>query len=287
MRVKIYALRLLICLVASISSYALASTEPLKDAALGEHSAKTNTQANLDDGLDDGDEDIDDDSSGDPFYWYNRTVFGINQSLDAAILKPAAHVYMGLVPSRGRKSIGNFIQNLGEPISLLNHGFQQNTEGMKVTFLRFLINSVMGFFGFFDVAKEVGYDVQKQGFMDTLAKAGLGTGPYLVIPVVGPSNLRDSFGLALDWIYDPVGHIIKNQHKNLPYYYFGLRAIHTRASYNEIIESLDKSVDPYARYRIMYSEYRRGQNANIEDYEAPMPEASIHQPTPKPHHEVQ
>lgn len=280
MRVVLFALGLIGCLIASEASFVHASaSKPVK--------AKEAAHIMADDDLDDNDEDIDDATPQDPFYSYNRVIFGINQSLDAAILKPAAHVYMGLVPAKGRQSIGNFIQNLGEPVSLLNHGFQKNVGGMKVTLVRFLVNSIMGFFGLFDVAKEIGYDLNKQGFMDTLAKAGLGTGPYVVLPLLGPSNMRDAFGLAVDWLYDPVGYIMKNQNKNLPYYYLGVRVVHTRAAANEIIESLDNSVDPYARYRIMYSEYRRGQNANIEDYEAPMPEEAIHLPSHKPHSENQ
>lgn len=231
----------------------------------------------------DNDEEIEDSTPTDPLFYLNRTIFGINQSLDAAILKPVATLYMGLMPAKGRKSISNFIQNLGEPISFMNHGFQKNADAMKITVMRFMINSIMGFFGFFDVAHEIGYEAQKQGFMDTLSKAGLGPGPYLVLPLLGPSNFRDAFGLCVDWIYDPVGYIMRRQNKNLPYYYLGLRIIDTRSNYNDLVESLNKSVDPYARYRIMYSEYRRGQNANIEEYDSPIPEATTHVPTQKPH----
>lgn len=220
----------------------------------------------------DNEEEIDEGLPNDPLEPLNRVIFGINQSFDAAILRPVTHAYIGLIPAKGRKAVGNFLQNLTEPISLLNHGFQQNGNGMKVTVVRFFLNTFMGFFGLFDVAKECGYDVQKQGFMDTLAKAGLGPGPYLVLPLFGPSNFRDAAGLAADWVYDPVYYVLKNQNKNLPYFHLGMKAVDLRASVNDLVDSMNKSVDPYARYRLLYSEYRRGQNANVEEYDAPVPD---------------
>ncbi|USO01349.1 MAG: VacJ family lipoprotein [Alphaproteobacteria bacterium] len=227
--------------------------------------------------IDDEDDENDemDDEIDDPFEFVNRLTFGVNQSLDAIVLKPAAHVYQGLIPQGARNAVSNFIENVGEPVSVLNHFFQQNSAGIGASVKRLFINTFMGFFGFFDVASEIGIKSKKQRFMDTLSKADLGPGPYFVLPILGPSNLRDSFGLAVDWLTDPFGWMVADRGTDHTTAWMGTRILDARTKLMNLIDAMNKSPDPYARYRFMYNEFRRSANADTSTYEAPVPQGAV------------
>lgn len=220
------------------------------------------------------DDNIDDEEIDDPFEFVNRLTFGINQSIDAAILRPIALGYQGLIPQSARNSVSNFIENAGEPLSFLNHFFQQSGSGMSTNVKRLFINTFMGFFGIFDVASEVGIKPKKQRFMDTLSKAEVGPGPYFVIPIFGPSNLRDAIGLTVDWFTDPFGWAVADRSDAHVYAWIGIRIIDARAKLMNLIDSMNRSKDPYIRYRFMYSEFRRSANADTASYESPVPQGA-------------
>ncbi|NOZ11134.1 MAG: VacJ family lipoprotein [Gammaproteobacteria bacterium] len=131
----------------------------------------------------------------DPFEKFNRAVFKFNDSADRAVLKPVAKAYVKIVPTPLRKGMRNFFKNALEPTVIINDFLQGKVEqGFKDTW-RFVINSTVGIVGLFDVASKIGLERHDEDFGQTFAKWGVADGPYLVLPFLGPSNVRDGIGL--------------------------------------------------------------------------------------------
>jgi phospholipid-binding lipoprotein MlaA len=145
---------------------------------------------------------------GDPFEHTNRIVFNANSAVDDAVGKPLAEAYRTMFPPFVRDRIRSFIDNLTEPRVLLNDMLQMRVNAAGITLSRFLINSTFGLGGLFDVAGDNGLPRQTGDFGETLYVWGVGSGPYLVLPLVGPSNVRDAFGLAVDLYTTPPAHLI-------------------------------------------------------------------------------
>ncbi len=142
--------------------------------------------------------------SHDPWEGLNRVTFGFNDGLDTVLLKPAATVYKAITPSFFRTAVGNFFSNLAEPWVAINTALQFKGLATVETLTRFAVNSTLGFGGLLDLASEIGIERRNEDFGQTLGYWGAGTGPYLVLPFFGPSNVRDSIGLGLDFQGDPV-----------------------------------------------------------------------------------
>lgn len=134
----------------------------------------------------------------DPLEGFNRVVFAFNDAVDCTVLSPLSTVYVNLVPRLMRTGVSNFLDNLTYPTVFLN-GFLQGKwgQGGRDT-LRFLINSTLGVAGLFDVATGMGFGQHEEDLGQTLAVWGVGEGPYLVLPVLGPSTFRDAPGIAFD-----------------------------------------------------------------------------------------
>ena len=146
-------------------------------------------------------------AQNDPLEPLNRGVFAFNQGLDRVLIKPVAEAYRAVLPSFVRDRIRAFVDNLKEPLVFANDILQGRGTAAAITGKRFVINSTLGLAGFVDRATGLGLPQQSGDFGQTLHVWGLGSGPYLVLPVFGPSNLRDTFGLAVDLYAAPVGHI--------------------------------------------------------------------------------
>ncbi len=191
----------------------------------------------------------------DPIEGVNRVVFEINRTFDEVLLKPVAIMYRGIVPEFGRERISNALDNLGEPVTFANDLLQGEFERAGISLARFALNSTLGFFGMFDVAAEgVGLEKHKEDFGQTLAVWGLGEGPYLMLPVFGPSNPRDVVGLVADIFMDPFTYIFDSGTRNVR---FLTTAVSERSKYIEELESVEKtSVDFYAALRNLYRENR-------------------------------
>jgi phospholipid-binding lipoprotein MlaA len=139
----------------------------------------------------------------DPFEGWNRGVFRFNDAVDEAVLKPVATGYRKAVPHPLRLAVGNFFGNVSDAWSAVNHFLQGKPQsGLEMT-MRVATNSVFGLAGVLDVASEAGLERQQEDFGQTLGRWGCGPGPYLVLPLLGPSTLRDSFGLPLDRAASP------------------------------------------------------------------------------------
>lgn len=139
----------------------------------------------------------------DDFEGFNRAMFGLNRAIDKVVIKPVATVYGDVVPQFPKNRVSDFVANLHEPVYFLNHVLQLNPEGAADSLGRFLFNSTFGLLGLMDVASEAGIARQETDFGLTLKHYGMGTGPYLVLPIIGPSSLRDAPSLAVDAVADP------------------------------------------------------------------------------------
>ena len=142
-------------------------------------------------------------TSEDPWEGYNRAMFGFNDGLDSVLLKPVAKGYKSITPQPVQKGVSNFFSNLGEIRNIANNLLQGKWDQTASSTFRFLINSTAGWLGIFDVASELGLQQAKEDFGQTLGYWGVNSGPYLVLPLFGPSTVRDTSGLAVDYInYD-------------------------------------------------------------------------------------
>jgi phospholipid-binding lipoprotein MlaA len=136
--------------------------------------------------------------SRDPWESFNRVVFSFNDTADKYVLQPVAHGYRKVTPTFIDQSLANFFNNLGEVKNIGNNALQGDGGDMLVSGGRFVINTTVGVLGIFDVATYIGLTRDSEDFGQTLAVWGLGNGPYLMLPLLGPSTLRDSIGSGVD-----------------------------------------------------------------------------------------
>lgn len=200
------------------------------------------------------------DENNDPFEPVNRAVFNANDAIDMAILKPLAEGYRAVLPQFVRDRIRAFVDNLQEPRIFANNLLQGRVDAAGITFARFYVNTLLGLAGLFDVASSRDLPRQTGDFGETLYFWGADSGPYLVLPLFGPSNVRDSFGLAVDLYTTPPAHLFAGTTGlwvNAGVYTvsgFDLRARN--------IETLDQikanALDYYAQFRSIARQYREG-----------------------------
>lgn len=194
----------------------------------------------------------------DPLEVPNRFVFAVNEATDILLIRPTTEVYVGVVPDPVRQAVHNFIQNLLGPLYIANNLLQGDFNGAQVATGRFMTNSILGIGGLADVAAEVGLQEQPEDFGQTLAVWGLGGGPYIVLPLVGPSNARDTVGLGVDTLADPLriwGYA--TDHKNLLYARTGAAVVDRRSQVLREIDDLRRnSLDFYATARSLYAQQR-------------------------------
>ena len=141
----------------------------------------------------------DDEVTVDPFISTNRIVFEISDDLDTMILRPVAEIYRDVTPRFIKNSISNFFYNLSEVDTIVNQLLQGKIVLAGQDSLRFLINSTIGIVGFVDVATRVGFERHDEDFGQTLGYWGVPAGPYVFLPIIGPSTIRDSFSKPTSW----------------------------------------------------------------------------------------
>jgi phospholipid-binding lipoprotein MlaA len=197
-------------------------------------------------------------ADNDPIEPFNRAIFDFNLVVDDVLIRPAAVAYRNVVPRPARDSVRNALDNLRSPIVLANDVLQGEPERAGTTALRFLINSTFGLFGLFDVAKDAGYPGHSEDFGQTFATWGIGEGPYLVLPLLGPSNPRDATGLVAEWYTDPFNLWMENTDRDwVPWTRAGLMGIDVRERNIDTIDELKKtSIDFYAAVRSLYRQRR-------------------------------
>ncbi|MDN5862683.1 MAG: VacJ family lipoprotein [Salinisphaera sp.] len=191
----------------------------------------------------------------DPFEPVNRRIFVFNQTLDRWVARPVAQAYVDVTPDPVERGISNFLDNLKYPITIANDLFQAKFHHALVGTGRFLINSTIGFVGIFDVASNLGLPARDEDFGQTLGYWGLGRGPYLVLPVLGPSSGRDAVGDVVDWFLDPTNQISDTAAQ---YALQALYLVDLRASFLGFDRALRMAFDPYLFVRTAYLQNRRG-----------------------------
>ncbi len=156
-------------------------------------------------------DDIDDSDAHDPFESYNRAVHSFNQSFDRTVATPVAETYQTVMPHWADKGVTNFFGNLGDVLVLSNNLLQFKFQQAASDAARILFNTTAGLLGFIDVASHMDLPKHNEDFGQTLGHWGMPSGPYFVLPFLGPSTIRDTAGLAVDYTYvDPVTNNVNN-----------------------------------------------------------------------------
>lgn len=142
--------------------------------------------------------------TNDPWREANERIFKLNDYFDSLIVKPVAVTYSTFVPRAARQGIGNFFSNINEINVFVNDILQLKLDDALSDSGRFFVNSSVGILGILDVASGLGMEKNEEDFGQTFARWGIGPGPYVMLPVFGASNVRDSFGLIMDTVFNPI-----------------------------------------------------------------------------------
>ena len=196
----------------------------------------------------------------DPWDGFNRSMHAFNMKADEYVLRPVAGAYKENVPEKARSSLHNALANAGSLVILMNDVMQWEWGRAGVTAHRFVTNTVEGVGGLVDVAATRGIHRHTEDFGQTLAAWGVDSGPYLVLPLLGPSNPRDAFGRVVDGVADPLGYT--GQAVVAPSL-FVTEAVDARAETLEIVDDLQRSsLDFYATIRALYIQNRNNEIRN-------------------------
>jgi phospholipid-binding lipoprotein MlaA len=198
----------------------------------------------------------------DPFAGVNADSFKVTQKVDSAVMGPAALAYRNKVPGPVRRGIHNFLYNLREPVVFVNFVLQHKIGKAAETVGRFALNTTIGAIGLFDMAKRKPFRLPRRsnGFANTLGYYGVPNGPFLFLPIVGPTTVRDLFGGAVDRIVLPItlGQGVTDPKFAIPAGALG--ALDHRAEFDETLHQLhDGAADPYARSRDFYLQRRQAE----------------------------
>lgn len=213
----------------------------------------------------------------DPLEPINRAIFSFNNAADKLILEPVAKGYTKL-PNPVQSGISNFLSNLRTPLIAVNQVLQGQFKNAADSTGRFLVNSTVGVFGVIDVADKIGLEETKEDFGQTLATWGVGDGFYLVLPIFGPSNIRDATGLVITSLTDPFNAYAVSEGEP---YLIPLRtasnAIDQRSKIIDEVNALrNNSIDYYAAVKSSYYQNRKASILNEDDNEmTPFPLISV------------
>lgn len=197
----------------------------------------------------------------DPLEPFNRGVSSFNDAVDRAVLKPVAIAYQDVTPGFVRSGVNNFFGNLRDVWSAVNATLQLKPRAATENALRVGINTMFGFGGLFDLATEMGIERTSLDFGQTLGRWGVPSGPYLVLPVFGPSSFRDAGGLVVDSRADLVGNLDDISDRNVLY---SLRVVDTRAGLLRASSLLEgAALDPYSFMRDAYLQRRQSLIENL------------------------
>lgn len=199
----------------------------------------------------------------DPLEPFNRNVSEFNESVDAMVLKPVATVYRDVTPDLVRTGVSNFFSNLGDVWSFINATLQLRPREASENFLRFGVNTAFGMGGVLDIASEMGIERTRLDFGQTLGRWGVPAGPYLVLPIFGPSSIRDAAGFGVETRGDLVQGIDNIGTRNA---LTVLRAVETRANLLRATSMLEgAALDKYSFTRDVYLRRRQSQIEDLID----------------------
>jgi len=191
----------------------------------------------------------------DPFEGWNRGVYKFNDKVDDYLLRPVAETYEDWVPREVRDRVRNFFGNLADPFIGVNNLLQGKVSEAFDDWTRFILNTTVGLVGIHDVATDLGLEKHNEDFGQTFGRWGAGTGPYLVLPIFGSSNLRDGVGLAADMYADPLSEVRPIDLRNSA---IATRAVQARADLLGASRVLgEAALDRYVFQRDAYLQRRR------------------------------
>jgi len=191
----------------------------------------------------------------DPFEGFNRGVYRFNDTFDDYLAKPVATAYRKVLHQEIRGRVGNFFANIQDIFIGVNNFLQGKFENGVNDLARFAFNSTIGLLGIHDVASEMGLEKHNEDFGQTFGRWGAGPGPYLVLPVLSSSTVRDTIGLGLDWTFDPLSDV---RPINLRNSLVVLRGVNTRADLLEASRILEEAaLDKYVFQRDAYLQRRQ------------------------------
>ena len=191
----------------------------------------------------------------DPYEGFNRKVFAFNDGLDKAVLKPVAKGYETVLPQFARTGMTNFFNNLGMIVTTFNDAVQLKGQKVPVDIARFLTNLTFGIFGLIDVATELRIENRSEDFGQSLGYWGVGSGPYIVLPLLGPSTVRDGAGLAVDFVVSP--YYYWDNQTRVRWGLLAVNIVNTRANLLPAEKFLDETgVERYTFLRDVYLQRR-------------------------------
>ena len=195
----------------------------------------------------------------DPLEPLNRKTFALNESVDRILIKPLAKAYRAVLPQDAREAVRHFLDNLGEPLVFMNTILQGRFSSAETSGCRFVVNCTLGVGGLGDVASKNGLPRQVGDFGQTLWAWGLPEGPYLILPLLGPSNPRDGIGTGVDMYIDPFRYVARAQDYGSPVT-VGRIVVDGVDKRSRNIDSLDEihreAIDYYASFRSLVRQHR-------------------------------
>lgn len=211
----------------------------------------------------------------DPLGPMNRAIFDVNDFLDRLLIRPIAELYRVTVPPPLRDRVASILKNMGEPVIMANNLMQGELSRAGTSLTRFFINTTLGGAGMFEVASGYGYQRQSGDFGQTLHAWGLGEGPYLVLPLFGPSNIRDAIGLGVDTLMSPWKYAVSFGDTEIEDTFAIVDTAASGITRREAnIEGYDAlregSLDFYAQMRSVYRQYRAKQLGTSPTSQAPV-----------------
>lgn len=198
----------------------------------------------------------------DPWEAMNRQTFAFNSAVDMVLIRPIAKGYQFITPKPVREGITRVFQNTMEPSNAVNNVLQGKVEDGILSIFRLMINSTVGVLGIFDVAKQVDIERKPEDFGQTLAVWGVPNGPYLILPIWGPSNVRDTVGLVPEIALDPNTYITQDWFR---WPWWGAKFINTRERLLPFTDMLENTVDPYIAMRNAYLQRRQSEVQDGDD----------------------
>jgi phospholipid-binding lipoprotein MlaA len=195
----------------------------------------------------------------DPFEKLNRKIYHFNSVVDYFLLRPIAKIYDRITNDYTKARVGSFVNNVTTPLTFVNYGLQADYNNGAKSFWRFLINTTFGIGGLFDVAGKMGLNVQSQTFGSTLARYGVAPGPYLVLPLLGSTMMRDATDPIFTNSYlNPLSYAAN---RNTRYIFYGGKLVHERAAVLPLTDYImHNSLDPYIAVR---SSVYQNREANV------------------------
>lgn len=219
----------------------------------------------------------------DPWEGANRRLYSVHDAIDRAVLEPVARGYRAITPEPVREGVVNFLRNLRAPVTFANNLLQGDVGRAGVTAVRFGVNTTVGVAGIFDPAESMGLHRRDEDFGQTLAVWGASPGPYVFIPLLGPSNVRDVTGRVVDIAFDPLTWAEFEEEDTARVARGVMTGVSVRESALEGVEGIRRdSIDPYVTIRSSYALLRESAVRNGETNVQDLPEFEDFDRTPEP-----